>query len=153
WASWLQDKDVISIDAAVQLSALPTNSQSLNYLRLAQQDAEQAVDMYRKLYEGPSPRLADALTQLGSAQLLLGRMPEAEKSVSEAMATNLKIRGESHVATAKSFAYMARIEAIQAELAGAGPLQKTLLDRADENLRKAQVVFESASSDSLNSTL
>jgi tetratricopeptide (TPR) repeat protein/tRNA A-37 threonylcarbamoyl transferase component Bud32 len=153
WGMWLQDKNVIRPETATQMVEFATRTDVVANLKIAEKQCQEAAQMYRQVYGGESGRLADVLTQLGNTQLELGKTGEAYKSLDDALSINLRLRGEMHMSTGKTLVYYGRLLAAQAETAGKGPLQTSLLNKANARLLQAETIFEGGASDTTNSAL
>ncbi|HEY9792713.1 MAG TPA: serine/threonine-protein kinase [Candidatus Obscuribacterales bacterium] len=153
WAIWLQNKNVITPESAERIVDVINHPDAVASLKIAEKDSRDAAQIYRQAYGGESGRLADVLTQLGNSQQLLGETADAFKSFDEALSINQRVRGYYHMNTGRTFVYYGRLLAAQADAAGKGPLQTSLLNKSNAKLIDAEAVFQRGSSDATNSAL
>jgi serine/threonine protein kinase len=119
---------------------------ALTKIKTAITEFERSIQLYNSIYQGDSPKLADALLQLGKAQMYSGDLLAARKNFESALGMDLRVRGEDSEQLGRVQYNLARLLNFGA-LNSKGPEKKQLLSRANDLVANAQRIFELRSSD------
>lgn len=122
---------------AIQAELLQSSAMALRdlgLLELARAPQEQALAIRRKHFGNLHERTAISLNESGVLHVYLGKLPEAEQFLREAVAAGSAARGEKHIDTLKAMGNLAAVLQSSRKFAEAEPLLLRALALQEEML-------------------